>query len=86
MEYGSTIVPPVEDDQGNALLWNSHPTVMPAYDLTIYGSFVSGIESIIQNHEKIFIYSTDGRILNRLKKGVNVIRTKDGKTKKVVVK
>ena len=44
----------------------------------------SGIESLLQNKDIGFIYSTNGTVQNELKKGINIIRTKYGKSKKVM--
>lgn len=50
-------------------------------------AIASGIEEITSGFTgKVTYYSIDGRILNQPEKGVNIIRTEDGKTYKVVVK
>ena len=48
----------------------------------------NGIRNLIMNdsNEIDVIYDLQGKRLSKVKKGVNIIRTKDGKTKKVVVK
>ena len=86
VEYGSTIVPPATDNNGNAITWNSHPTTMPAYDITIYGSYVTGIDVINYNDGECHFYSLDGQHLEQPRKGVNIVRMSDGTEKKVVVK
>ena len=59
VEYGTTITPPTSQKDGYEISWNAHPTTMPAYGITIYGSYIStGIENY--NREAI----TDNRYFN----------------------
>ncbi len=46
----------------------------------------SGIDAILQDQKGAAIYSIDGRRLDNARKGLNVIRTSDGRTRKVVVR
>lgn len=85
-EYGSTIVPPATDSSGNAISWNSHPTTMPAYDITIYGSYITGIDAINYNEGESHYYSLNGEHLEKPRKGINIVKMSDGTVKKVVVK
>ena len=85
--YGSTITPPASPKEGYEITWNSHPTTMPAYDITIYGSYIStGINEIYAEESDKKIYTPDGKRIQSPKKGLNIIRMSDGTTKKVVVK
>ena len=60
---------------------------MPANDIVIYGTYSStGIKAIVANETDVKIFTVSGKPLNKLQKGVNIIRTRDGKTKKIVVK
>lgn len=61
---------------------------MPAKDVTITGSFtyVDAIEDVYANDGEYHIYTMDGRPVDTLQKGVNIIRMKNGKIKKVYVK
>ena len=86
LEYGATIIPPAKDNEGHEIMWNSHPTTMPAYDITIYGSVVTGIEEVTIDNGNALIFSIDGKQLNTPQKGVNILRTGDGKSRKIVVK
>ncbi|MBO4892054.1 MAG: leucine-rich repeat protein [Prevotella sp.] len=45
-----------------------------------------GIKSITNGSDKAFIFDMQGNRIDNVRKGVNIIRTRDGKTKKVVVK
>lgn len=86
VEYGATIVPPATDSNGNAISWNSHPTTMPAYDITIYGTYTTGIVGIINDEGESQCYSLDGRKFVQPQNGVNMVKMSDGTVKKVVVK
>lgn len=86
LEYGATIIPPAKDNEGHEIMWNSHPTTMPAYDITIYGSVVTGIEEVTIDNGNALIFSIDGKQLNTPQKGVNILRMGDGKARKIVVK
>lgn len=89
VEYGATIVPPtVEDKEGYTFSgWADVPETMPAHDITIYGNFTSGIAEIsIDNAAGTIIYTINGKRISRLQRGVNIVRTSDGKVKKVIVK
>lgn len=87
VDYGSTITPPVSQKDGYEISWNSHPTIMPAYDITIYGSYIStGIESVNSDEAFITVFTPDGKRVLSPKKGLNIIRKSDGNVKKVVVK
>ena len=46
----------------------------------------TGIRSVKSDNEIVDIYSLRGEKLNNLSKGINIIRSKDGQTKKVFVK
>lgn len=89
VEYGATIVPPsVEEKEGFAFSgWADVPETMPAHNITIYGSFTSGIEEIMMaNHGNLRIYSPNGKKMSKLQKGLNIVILSDGTVKKVVVK
>ena len=87
VNYGSTITPPTSPKEGYEITWNSHPTTMPAYDITIYGSYIStGINGLYAEESDKKVYTPDGKRIQSPKKGVNIIRRSDGTIKKVVVK
>ena len=47
VEYGSTITPPtVADKPGYDFAWEEYPTTMPAQDITINGTYTTGISNI----------------------------------------
>ncbi len=86
VEYGATIVPPATDSNGNPISWNSHPTTMPAYDITIYGSYTTTIDAINNLECKIKYYTLDGQPIEQPRSGINIIKMSDGTVKKVVIK
>ncbi|MBO5835134.1 MAG: InlB B-repeat-containing protein [Bacteroidales bacterium] len=45
--------------------WSEAPATMPAYDLTISGSFTVGLDAPMLNHSKCDVYSMDGKLLHR---------------------
>ena len=88
VEYGAEIQTPTpETHDGFDFEWSDVPTTMPANDIVIYGTYTStGIKAILANETDVKIFTVSGKPLNKLQKGVNIIRTRDGKTKKIVVK
>jgi hypothetical protein len=89
VEYGATIVPPiVEEKEGFTFSgWAEVPESMPAHDITIYGNFTSGIAEIVMaTKNNMRIYSPNGKKINKLLKGLNIIVLADGTVKKIVVK
>ena len=89
VEYGSAIVPPtVEDKEGFTFDgWMDVPETMPAHDITIYGSFTSGITEIrFEKQNDVKIYTVNGKRTGRLQRGVNIIRYSDGRVKKINVR
>jgi len=90
VEYGAIITPPnVPEREGYDFAWVYIPDTMPAYDISIYGQYTikTGIEEIMSNaNGDVMIFTIDGKRVDNLKKGMNIIRMKDGTTRKVVVK
>ena len=91
IEYGATITPEAEPTKEGYIFsgWSEIPETMPAHDVTVTGTFTldTGIEEIMSNaNGDVMIFTIDGKRVDNLKKGMNVIRMKDGTTRKVVVK
>ena len=88
VEYGSWITPPNPDDhEGYDFAWEDYPDTMPAHDITINGTYTAtGIEAILASEPDVKIYTVSGKPLNKVQKGVNILRYKDGRTRKIVVK
>ena len=88
--FGSTIIPPtVPEREGYDFSWGYIPDTMPANEISIYGQYImnTGIYQTISDKKgDTMIFTIDGKRVDNLKKGLNVIRMKDGKMRKVVVK
>ena len=89
IEFGASIVPPTVDDKEGYTFdgWMDVPETMPAHDITIYGSFTSGIAEIGFEHTTdVKIYTVNGKRIDRLQRGVNIILYSDGRVRKINVK
>jgi hypothetical protein len=87
VDYGSIIVPPAAPERdGYDFAWGDYPETMPAYDIIIYGTYTTGIETIMAGVANCQIFSLDSKTLNEPQKGVNIVRMSNGQVRKVVVK
>ena len=86
VDYGTTILPPTSQKEGYNIVWGAHPTTMPAYNITIYGSYTTGVGAITLQEDAVMYLSVDGKRHTGLSKGLNIVRMSNGTTKKVVVK
>lgn len=89
VEYGATIVPPtVEEREGYSFSgWNDIPETMPANDVEVHASYTSGIiDVLMETQRNLRIYSPDGKKLEKLQRGLNIMINDDGIVKKVMVK
>ena len=90
VEYGATIVPPtVAEREGYTFAWGYIPDTMPAYDISIYGQYTvkTGIDQLVSDSaDGAMIFTIDGKRIDKLQKGLNIIRTSDGKISKKIVK
>ena len=68
--------------------WSEIPETMPAKDVTVTGSFtlIDAIEDVIADDGTYQIYTVDGKPVEALQKGVNIIKYQNGTTKKVMAK
>lgn len=87
---GSSIVPEQNPKREGYSFsgWSEFPKTMPAEDLTVTGTFtfVDDIEEVVVDDGIYQIYSPDGKPVDTLQKGVNIIRKQNGIVKKVVIK
>jgi hypothetical protein len=88
LEEGARITPePVPTKEGYTFSgWSDIPETMPAHDITIYGSYTTGVGAITLQEDAVMYLSVDGKRHTGLQKGLNIVRMRDGTTKKVVVK
>ena len=90
VNYGDAITPEAEPSKEGYTFsgWSTIPATMPAKDVIVIGNFtlVDAIEDVIANDNTYQIYTIDGKPVNSLQKGVNIIRYPNGQTKKVLIK
>ncbi len=91
VKYGDPITPEAAPTKEGYTFsgWSEIPETMPAHDVTVTGIFTlnTGIDQIMGSENgKAMIFTIDGKRVDNLKKGLNVIRMKDGMMRKVVVK
>ena len=90
LKEGATITPEPDPKKDGYVFsgWDNVPKTMPAKDVTVNGSFTksSAINSVSMDQTDALIFDIQGNRLNYPRKGVNIIRYKDGKTKKVVIR
>ncbi len=70
----------------NDELVNVYKLVMPWNGFGSIIGITTDIRNIAIDADKAFIFDMQGNRIDNVRKGVNIIRTRDGKTKKVVVK
>ena len=87
-EYGATIIPEPQPEGDYATFeWTNLPQTMPAHDVVVYASYTSGIiEVLMASQHNVRIYSTNGKKLNKLQKGLNLVVFDDGTVKKAILK
>ena len=88
VNYGSKITPPTPPGrEGYDFAWGDYPETMPAYNITIYGTYATCIENIMAGkYGNVQFYTPDGKLLDKPQKGLNIVRMSDGIVKKVLVK
>ena len=88
VEFGSTITPPNPGDrEGYDFAWGDYPSTMPAYNIIINGSYTAtDIKAVLADESDVKIFTISGKELNNLQKGVNILRYKDGRTQKLIIK
>ena len=86
LDYNSVINPEGEaEDDDYYYGWEEVPNRMPDHDVTV-NAYITGIAAAGKGitNGKYEIYTIDGKKLNNLQKGVNIIRFVNGITKKIV--
>ncbi|MBO4451534.1 MAG: InlB B-repeat-containing protein [Bacteroidaceae bacterium] len=88
VDYGAVIPLPesLNSERYTLIEWLDVPETMPARDIIIYADYVDGIDNITADSKDVQYIQMDGMYTNELKQGLNIIRMKDGTTKKVWVK
>lgn len=87
-EYGETVTPePQPEGDYASFEWIDLPQTMPAHDVVVYAMYTSGITDVLmKTQQNVRIYTPNGKKLNKLQKGLNIVVLKDGTVKKIVVK
>ncbi len=90
LDFGAHITPEAQPKKDGYTFsgWDMVPANMPAYDVTVNGSFtfIDAIDDVIADDGTYQIFTLDGRLVESLQKGVNIIRYSNGTTKSVYVK
>lgn len=86
--YGAAITPePAPMGDYASFEWVGVPLTMPAHDVTAYAVYVSGVADILLMQQSgARFYTPDGKLLDKPRKGLNIVVMADGTVKKVVVK
>ncbi|MCH5178247.1 MAG: C10 family peptidase [Prevotellaceae bacterium] len=86
VEYGAPITPEdVPNDDDHNYTWDFVPATMPAHDVEV-NAIITAVRSHVQESGEVEIFTLDGQRIGTLQKGINIIRTPNGKTKKVIVR
>ena len=87
-DYGTSITPEaIPEGDYDIFEWIDLPATMPAHDVVVYAYYTTGFSELKLSQPKVIhFYSPDGKVIERLQKGLNIVRMSDGRTKKVVVK
>ena len=86
-EYGATITPePQPEGDYASFEWVELPETMPAHDVTVHASYVTGITDISTAEKIVRIYTPNGKVLNKPQKGLNLVLMRDGTIRKIVIK
>ena len=85
-EYEAVIIPePTPEGDYVTFEWADLPATMPAHDVVVYATFETDIKDVLNNpQDGVRIYSTSGKQLERLQRGVNIVHRKDGEVLKVL--
>ncbi|WP_091855112.1 leucine-rich repeat protein [Prevotella communis] len=87
-EYGATVTPePQPVGVYDTFEWIGQPETMPAHDVVVYAVYTSGIaDALMITQQNVRIYTPNGKKLDKLQKGLNIVVLNDGTVKKVVIK
>lgn len=92
IDYGADItVPEIPEKEGYTFSWiDEIPETMPSEDITIYGVYneneTTDIESTTMRDGKLYIYTIDGKRTYDLRQGINIVKMRGGRVRKILVK
>ena len=85
-KYRETITPePIPEGNYVTFEWVGLPETMPAHDVVVHASYITGIKEMILPQD-VQIYSPNGKKLDKLQKGLNIVLMRDGTIRKIVMK
>jgi hypothetical protein len=87
-EYGAVIIPePQPEGDYQTFEWTGLPLTMPAHDVVVHASYTTGITDVLMTTQRnMRIFSSNGKKLDKLQKGLNIVILDDGTVKKVRMK
>ena len=86
-EYGETITPePQPDGTYLRFEWVGLPKTMPAHNVTVHASYETGIMDVLTLQGIKGIYTPNGKKLEKMQKGMNILLMNNGTIRKMVVK
>ena len=86
-EYGETITPePQPDGTYLRFEWVGLPKTMPAHNVTMHASYETGIMDVLTLQGIKGIYTPNGKKLEKMQKGMNILLMNNGTIRKMVVK
>lgn len=90
INYGESItIPEVPAREGYTFAWiDELPEIMPAKDIVINGAYtiITDVSHVVAKNEFLYIYTLDGKRVNKLRQGINIVLMKDGSVRKIFVK
>jgi len=85
--YGAAITPePQPDGDYVTFQWKDVPETMPSNDVTVYADYQTGISDVLLARGIKYIYAPNGKRIEKLQKGLNIVVMNDGTVSKVVIK
>ena len=86
-DYGATITPEGKPEGDYVtFVWKDVPETMPAKDVTVYADYETGIAEVLMVQGIRYIYAPNGKRIEKLRKGLNIVVMSDGTVRKVVVR
>lgn len=77
LEYGAAITAePKPEGDYQTFEWTDLPETMPAHDVVVHASYTTGIDGVRYSDNSTQIYTLDGKKVNRMQRGVNIINGK----------
>ena len=88
LKFGEKITPiAVQPKAGYTFSgWIDVPETMPAHDIVIEGTYTTGVEAIHSAGQEVKWFTITGQPIDTPRKGINIKRTSNGKTRKVLIK